>query len=277
MSLLISTKCLHKAIQKKDDTIIVDTRSFLEYKNGHIPGAVNIDLFQLHWFDTTKRGIKDFNRQTRLLLSNIGIKKNSMVVFYDNISGISAARGVWLLLYFSHKNVGMLDGGFEKWKKEGYSIEVKSNPLKYSGFKGRINTKLWQCKEVKRSLNNKNVIIVDARSREEYNGIEVRAARRGHIPSAINIDWESNIENGIFKSKDKLSKIYSKIPKDAQIITYCQGGYRAANAFLALKMLGYKNVKMYLGSWGEWGNRLDLPAEQHKMPTINVNRISGNE
>ena len=71
LSLVISTKCLYKAIQKKDDTIIVDTRAFLEYKNGHVPGAVNIDLFQLHWFDTTKRGIKDFNRQTRLLLSNI--------------------------------------------------------------------------------------------------------------------------------------------------------------------------------------------------------------
>ena len=72
MSLLISTKYLHKAIQKNDDTIIVDTRSFLEYKNGLVPGAVNIDLFQLYWFDTTKRGIKDFNRQTRLMLSNIG-------------------------------------------------------------------------------------------------------------------------------------------------------------------------------------------------------------
>jgi len=72
LSLVISTKYLHKAIQKNDDTIIVDTRSFLEYKNGLVPGAVNIDLFQLYWFDTTKRGIKDFNRQTRIMLSNIG-------------------------------------------------------------------------------------------------------------------------------------------------------------------------------------------------------------
>jgi len=107
------------------------------------------------------------------------------------------------------------------------------------------------------------VVIVDARPREEYDGSEVRAARKGHIPSAINMDWTQNIKNSIFKSKGELSNIYSKIPKDAQIITYCQGGYRAASAFLALKMLGYKKVKMYLGSWGEWGNRLDLPAEQN--------------
>ena len=263
MSLLISTKCLHNSIQKKDDTIIVDTRSFLEYKNGHVPGAVNIDLFQLHWFDTTKRGIKDFNRQTRLLLSNIGIKKNSMVVFYDNISGMSAARGVWLLLYFSHGKVCMLDGGFEKWKKERYSIEVKSNPLKSSRFKGKPNAKvLADANEVWRSLEKKNALIIDARSRDEYNGSEVRGARRGHIPTSVNIDWTRNIGNDSFKSKDKLSKIYPKMPKNARIITYCQGGYRAANAFMVLKILGYKNVKMYLGSWGEWANRLDLPVSK---------------
>jgi thiosulfate/3-mercaptopyruvate sulfurtransferase len=263
LSLLISAKDLNAAIQKKHDNIIIDTRSFLEYKNGHVPGAINIDLFQLHWFDTSKQGIKDFNRQTRLLLSNIGIKKNSLVVFYDNISGMYAARGVWLLLYFSHEKVCMLNGGFEKWKKEGYSIEVKSNPLKSSRFRGKPNSKiLADANEVRQSLENKNVIIVDARSREEYNGTEVRGARRGHIPKAVNVDWTINIGNDTFKSKHKLTKIYSKIPKTAQIITYCQGGYRAANAFLVMKMLGYQRVKMYLGSWGEWANRLDLPVSE---------------
>jgi thiosulfate/3-mercaptopyruvate sulfurtransferase len=263
LNLLISAKDLNNAIQKKDDNIIIDTRSFLEYKNGHVPGAVNIDLFQLHWFDTTKRGIKDFNRQTRLLLSNIGIKKNSLVVFYDNISGMYAARGVWLLLYFSHEKVCMLNGGFEKWKKERYSIELKSNPLRSSRFRGNPNAKiLATAQDVMRSLDNKNVVIVDARSRKEYNGYEVRAARRGHIPSAVNIDWNGNIEKDVFKSKQKLSKIYSKIPKNSQIITYCQGGYRAAHAFVALKILGYWKVKMYLGSWGEWGNKPGLPVER---------------
>ena len=262
LNLLISAKDLYDRVSKsKNHTIIVDTRSFSEYKERHIPGAINVDLFQLHWFDTSKRGINDFNRQTRMLLSHIGIQRESHVVIYDNISGISAARGVWLLLYFSHKKVSMLDGGFEKWKKEGYPIEVKSNPLKYSPFKGKVDTKvLATAKEVKRSLNNKKVYIVDARSDKEYNGSDVRAIRRGHIPSSINIDWENNIENGAFKSNIKLTRIYSDIPKKSQIITYCQGGYRAANAFLALKLLGYKKVKMYLGSWGEWGNKLDLPV-----------------
>jgi thiosulfate/3-mercaptopyruvate sulfurtransferase len=121
---------------------------------------------------------------------------------------------------------------------------------------------LADANEVRRSLGKKNIVIVDARSREEYNGTEVRGARRGHIPTAVNIDWTYNIGNDSFKSKHELATIYSKIPKSAQIITYCQGGYRAANAFLVLKMLGYKRVKMYLGSWGEWANRFDLPVSK---------------
>ena len=264
LNLLVSAIDLHKQVNNsKNRNVIIDTRSFSEYKNGHIPGAINVDLFQLHWFDTSKRGIKDFNRQTRILLSRIGIQGVNHVIFYDNVSGISAARGVWLLLYFSHKKVAMLDGGFEKWKKEGYRIEVKTNPLHYSEFKGRINYKvLATAKEIKGSLNNKNVSIVDARSSKEFDGSDVRAVSRGHIPSAINIDWENNIENGVFKSNSKLSRIYLVIPKKSQIITYCQGGYRAANTFLVLKLLGYDKVKMYLGSWGEWGNRLDLPVSK---------------
>jgi thiosulfate/3-mercaptopyruvate sulfurtransferase len=191
----------------------------------------------------------------------MGINKKNHVIFYDDISGVSAARGVWLLLYFSHKMVSMLDGGFKVWKRSGYPIEIKSNPPIPSEFKGKIDDNVMStAEELKRSLKNKKMVVLDARSNEEFNGSDVRAARKGHIPSAVNIDWQKNIENSSFKNNEKLSKIYSEIPKNYKIITYCQGGYRAANAFVVLKMLGYKNVKMYLGSWGEWGNRLDLPV-----------------
>jgi thiosulfate/3-mercaptopyruvate sulfurtransferase len=85
--------------------------------------------------------------------------------------------------------------------------------------------------------------------------------RGGHIPGAINIDWKENILIDKFKSLDDIKKLYSSFAKNQPLITYCQGGYRAANTFVILKELGFKNVKMYLGSWNEWGNNSRLPIE----------------
>ncbi len=255
--------------------LLIDTRPFSSYVESHIPGAVNIDLMQFHWIDTSKSGILQFNRQSRLLLSNIGVSKDTFVVFYDDISGMSAPRGVWLLQYFSHKGVAMLDGGLRKWKEEGYRVETNTtNPFRRSDFKGEPNPKVLADFAYINSVikhKKKSIIIIDTRSKEEYEGSAIRASRPGHIPNAINIDWNENLEHGIggggssngaFKNPEKLKQMYNNIPKDAEVITYCQGGYRAANTFVALKMLGYENVRMYLGSWGEWGNKLDLPVEK---------------
>ena len=263
MNLLTSTSELGKMKREKVDYLLVDTRSFSEYSTGHIPGAVNIDLIQFHWLDTSKLGISQFIRQARILLSNIGIRDDNSVIFYDNSSGMAAARGVWLLLFFSHKKASLLDGGFDEWVREGSKIETRTIPFVRSNFKGKPNfSVLATANEISRSFKKKGFKLIDSRSKEEYSGSHVRAARAGHIPNAINIDWQENTQGEVFKTTEELSKIYSNIPKNSQVVTYCQGGYRAAHSFVALKMLGYKKVKMYLGSWGEWGNKVNLPVEQ---------------
>lgn len=245
---------------EKPDLILVDSRSYKEYLEGHIPGAVNLDFFSYHWSDTSKNGIKAFEKQMENLLSFLGVTNDKTVIFYDEVSGMSAARGVWTLMYFSHPYTFMLDGGFKKWKSLGLPTETKTNGFKPAKFSGKINKDLIAGYEY---VNKKigKIKLLDARSKDEYDGITIRAARKGHIPTAINIDWILNVnDDGTMKSIEDLSKMYN-FSKDDEIITYCQGGYRAANSFLALKILGFKNVKIYLGSWGEWGNKLDLPTE----------------
>lgn len=257
--MLISVQNLKDQLQNPD-LLIIDSRSFKEYAEGHVPGAVNLDLFAYHWFDTSAEGIKEFNHQTKNLFSFVGINSKKKVVFYDEISGMLAARGYWMTQYFSHSDSYVLDGGFLKWKRDGLTIEQKTNSYVPTTFDGTPNLNLVATyDEVLENLDK--ATIIDARSKEEYDGKIIRAAKKGHIPNSINIDWEKNIDSeGLLKKNSELERLY-QIPKDKKIITYCQGAYRAANTFLTLKKLGFENVKVYLGSWGEWGNKNKLPVE----------------
>ena len=210
--MLISTSDLN-SILNDPNVIIADTRSFKEYSEGHIPGAVNLDLFAFHWIDTSKQGIDNFNNQTKNLLSILGVTPEKKVVFYDTVSGMLAARGVWMLMYFSHNNASMLDGGMTKWQKENLQLESNPNGFKPSNFSGKINPDIISGFEYLRD-NLENATILDARSAGEYDGSIIRSAQSGHIPNSINIDWNENInEDGTFKNDDDLTKLYD-FPKD---------------------------------------------------------------
>ena len=107
-------------------------------------------------------------------------------------------------------------------------------------------------------------MIVDTRSEAENNATLVRSARGGHIPGAVHLEWKNNLNaDGTFKSADELAAQYKErgVTPDQEVIPYCQGGYRSANTYLALRLIGYPRIRNYLGSWGEWGNRPDLPIE----------------
>jgi len=257
--MLITTAELEKIIDDPS-LILIDARSFQEYSQGHITNAVNLDLFSFHWIDTSQNGISSFNEQFTKIFSRVGVSEEKKVVFYDDVSGMLAARGVWLLEYLSHHNVSMLDGGFIKWKNEERTWDTIPAANMYANFSAKPNPKVLAGFEY--VLDNLNKItILDVRSKEEFDGELVRAARGGHIPTSTNIDYTENIANdGTLKNNDNLSKLY-QMPKDAEVITYCQGAYRAANTFVTLKKIGFTNVKVYLGSWGEWGNNLELPIE----------------
>ena len=258
--MFISTQELEK-IYQDDSVLILDARSYKDYSNGHIPGAVSLDLFSFHWVDTSQKGLVSFGEHMRKILSYAGIDENKKIIFYDNSSGMLAARGVWMCLYFSHSDVQMLDGGLSKWTKENLPTETESTIYKPSNLTTPLDPSIIIGFE---ELNEKigKVTIIDARSPDEFDGTIPRAARGGHIPTAENIDWNNNIDRAaLIKSNEDLESLYT-MDKESPIVTYCQGAYRAAHSYLSLKKIGFKNVKVFLGSWGEWGNKMELPIEK---------------
>src|SRR5690606_10849155 len=111
-------------------------------------------------------------------------------------------------------------------------------------------------------LARQDAALLDTRTVEEHRGTLVRAARGGTIPGSVHLEWTENLgPEGAFKPAADLRAMYDRagITPDREVVSYCQGGYRGAHSYLALRLLGYPRVRNYLGSWREWGDRTDLP------------------
>jgi thiosulfate/3-mercaptopyruvate sulfurtransferase len=137
-------------------------------------------------------------------------------------------------------------------------------PPKQSSWHGDLDwSKVAKWSEVAAGLGQPGVAVLDTRSDDEYFGRVARAARGGAIPGAVHIEWTDNLRDGRFKPAAELRQMYEKagVTPDREVMTYCQGGYRAAHGYLALQLAGYPNVRNYTGSWKEWGDRTDLPIE----------------
>ena len=250
--------------------LILDLRPPEAYAAGHIPGAIHLDLWGVSLIDTDPAPLRAFMWMIEHVLALHGVNAETPVVVYDEQSGLRAARAFWFLEYFGHPSTRLLDGGFGAWQRAGLPVTRDAEPAPKSEWLGeRDFSKLATWREVKNAVDGNGAVLLDTRTDGEYCGTTVRALRGGAIPGATHIEWTRNLTaDGDFKPAAELQAMYEAagVTPDREVITYCQGGYRAAHSYLALRLLGYPRVRSYVGSWKEWGDREDLPIEVPAKP-----------
>ena len=268
--LLVTPHALSRMLEAQGAArpLLLDLRPPDAFAAGHLPGAIHVDLWGVSLIDTDPAPLAAFMWMIEHVLAIHGVEAATPVVVYDEQSGVRAARAFWFLEYFGHPSARLLDGGFNAWAAAGLPITRDARPAPGSDWTGTREEKtLATWKTVKLAIGRGDKVILDTRSDAEYEGTLVRATRGGAVPGAVHIEWTRNLApSGAFKPADELKKMYEDagVTADREVITYCQGGYRAAHSYLALRLLGYPRVRMYIGSWKEWGDRRDLPIELPK-------------
>lgn len=240
--------------------VILDIRPYDEYKKGHVSGAINLpglkNLFDAKTWMIPKL---DFLKE---LFSNAGIDKDSLVVAYDNGDFFWSARLYWILEVLGHKNVGILKYSYGSYLKKNLPISANDTIVVKKQFLPRIHNEQIETKLSTLLAIGKKTII-DGRASSHYQGEKSITKRFGHIPTAQNYACTNNFQVTADGSKMKdfsqLKKVYKDIPKDKEIILYCDGGAEAALNYIVLTKLGYK-ASIYDGSWKEWGNDKSVPV-----------------
>jgi thiosulfate/3-mercaptopyruvate sulfurtransferase len=203
---------------------LIDVRLSHEFARGHIPGAIHFDLYGISLIDTGPEASRAFMWMFQYLYQHRGIDFDKTVVFYENTSGMKAARAFWFLEYFGHDDVHVLDGGFNAWVESGYPVTTETIEPKMSNFQARHQPELfWNAEDVLKHLNDPDVMILDTRTDDEYYARNVRAARGGAIPRAIHIEWVHNLDKkGAFKSANELKAMYEAagVTPDKDVVSY---------------------------------------------------------
>lgn len=250
-----------------DDIVVLDLSQPTTYLQQHVPSALFIDYSWITKAENPIMGMLPDIEQLNRVFSAFGITPNSHIVAYDDEGGGRASRLLWTLDCMGHTHFSLLNGGLQTWLNKQLPVSHEISWPTPSSYSGAINAAPIADKQlILDSLDNDTVTILDCRSPMEYSGTKVFAARGGHIPGAVNMNWMDLIdtENHLqLKPINEMEQILQSkgVTKDKTIITHCQTHHRSSHSYIVLKSLGYEKIKGYPGSWSEWGNDPSTPIE----------------
>ncbi len=244
---------------------VVDVRPPFFYAQAHLPGAVSLPIF-LFSDPSGPPPAASFRER----LGQLGISAEMHVVACDDGASPMAGRLFWVLQAIGHSRCSILDGGITRWMHEGRETETAPSQPARTAYGSRpidpsVRLDMGAMREI---VNRQDAVILDVRSPAEYLGTQATAARNGHIPGALNVEWSNALGEveGLPALDDEASlrSLYhaAGVTSNRQVVVYCQSGARASHTFAVLKHLGYANVAAYSAGWQEWGNTPHLPVEE---------------
>jgi thiosulfate/3-mercaptopyruvate sulfurtransferase len=253
--LLVSTGWL--ARHMNDVAVVHVARQRAEYDEGHIPGA------RLLLFDeivVERAGVANELRPAEELektLGRLGISRQTRIVLYGDI--LAASRAFFTLDYLGHERKAMLDGGLAKWRAENRPVSIDVPRYEAATYRSAPRPELVVTLDRMRDLSHVapqgDVALIDSRP--------AAISSKGRIPGSKNVFWMDGLasrENPVLKPAAELGRLYG-LPKSPRIVvTYCQSGVQASQSYFTLRYLGYPDVRMYDGSFGEWSKNPDLPV-----------------
>ncbi|MCC5933931.1 MAG: sulfurtransferase [Candidatus Cyclonatronum sp.] len=264
-SLLVEASDL-PALLNSPDVVLVDMRAE-GFGEGHIPGAVWFGgipalVNSTHEVEHFLVDADDFQQ----LMRTIGVSNSSRIIAYDEGNGLGASRLFYALSLYGHENAAIVNGGIAAWKALEMPLENDAEIPAPGSFTVELNeARSCDITFLIGNLERDDLVILDARSPEEFDGTEARSERSGHIPGAVNLEWRNFVmideDVPFFRSSDEIAALLAEngITPDKEVVTHCQSNVRGSHAFFTLRLMGYDSVRAYEGSWFEWGNRADTP------------------
>ncbi len=243
-----------------------------EYRDCHITGAVRFDIDEVCDTSSSLPHMLPSPERFASMVGAMGVGNETHVVVYDATGMTSAAARVWWMFrVFGHDKVSVLNGGFPKWLREGRSVEEEAPPpeVEHRHFTPQFRAHLVRSlAEVEKNLKSQDEQMVDARPLPRFKG-EVAEPRpvlkQGHIPGSVAMPFLVffDKQSGTMLGGDALKEAFAKAGIDLArpLLSTCGSGVTACMPALAAFLLGYEDVAVYDGSWAEWGNHADLPAE----------------